>query len=120
MPGGSQSFPRAARLRKRAQFLRMNRESSRISTPHFIILWNRGTGPCARLGVTVTRRVAGSVGRNRIKRMVREAFRRCGPLRSTPVDVVVIARQGAQRLGGPQIQAQIQKGLARIPSEPGA
>jgi ribonuclease P protein component len=49
----------------------------------------------SRLGITVSRRVGNAVVRNRIKRRVREWFRREKDQFQTGVDLVVIARAGA-------------------------
>ncbi len=46
----------------------------------------------ARLGITVTRKVGNAVRRNRIKRLVREWFRRAQPALGA-YDVVVIAKR---------------------------
>lgn len=50
--------------------------------------------PEARLGVTVTRKVGGAVARNRIKRLVREAFRRERQAFAPGIDMVWVAKQG--------------------------
>ncbi len=60
----------------------------------------RETGE-ARLGMTVSRKVGNAVVRNRLKRRVREWFRRGGRLLVPGLDVVVIARAGAAGLSGP-------------------
>lgn len=62
-------------------------------------------GP-ARLGITATRKIGGAVQRNRIKRVVREAFR-LGPDRLPHgVDLVVIAKAGAHELGLADVVAE--------------
>jgi ribonuclease P protein component len=48
-----------------------------------------------RLGVTATRKFGGAVARNRIKRVLRDVFRRNRPSLAPPLDVVVNVRQGA-------------------------
>lgn len=50
-------------------------------------------GQAARLGVTVTRQVANAVGRNRIKRIVREVFRQNRALFPDGADIVVVAKR---------------------------
>jgi ribonuclease P protein component len=49
----------------------------------------------SRLGVTVTRKVGDAVVRNRIKRLVREAYRRHRDWFSPGVDMVWIAKRSA-------------------------
>ena len=51
-----------------------------------------------RIGITVSSKIANAVGRNRVKRWVREAFR-AAQAELPPVDLVVIARRGAPAMG---------------------
>jgi ribonuclease P protein component len=53
-----------------------------------------------RLGVTVSKRVGNSVVRNRVKRLIREWFRRARPSLPERTDIVVIARSTARELSG--------------------
>lgn len=117
MTAGDQRFPKSARLTKRPQYLAMNRDSLRWVSPHFIFLWKRNQLPHSRLGITVTKRVAPAVGRNRVKRLVREAFR-LAPASGTPcppgVDLVVIAKRGAPKLRFAQAALEMREALRHI------
>jgi ribonuclease P protein component len=105
-PPQGEGFPRAARIRRRREFLALSRAGERRHTPHFIVLARRRSG-CARLGVTVSRKVGGAVSRNRIKRRVREVFRR-HPERLLPShDVLVIARVGAAATTFEQVRHEL-------------
>lgn len=90
-------FQRQARLRKRAQFLDIQARGRRVSSFRFIMLsCRRQDDGDARLGITVSRRVGNAVQRNRVRRLVREAFRRDRAAWPRGFDVVVIAREAAR------------------------
>jgi ribonuclease P protein component len=87
-----------SRLRLRREFLAVQERGRKLHAGDYVVLANENRLGRTRLGVTVSSRIAGAVGRNRVKRWVREAFR-AGAAGWPPVDVVVIARPGAP-LGG--------------------
>jgi len=60
-----------------------------------------------RLGITVTRKVANAVGRNRIKRLVREVFRRHRAWFPAALDFVFIARTGAAELDYESVREEV-------------
>ncbi|MDX1550279.1 MAG: ribonuclease P protein component, partial [Lysobacter spongiicola] len=105
-------FPRTARVRARPDFDRIFKQGRRVALPVLALHWTppsavddsgEPTAPMpvpdsaggARLGLAVSRKVdRRAVGRNRVKRVLREAFRqRRGFLRDG--DYVVVARPGA-------------------------
>jgi len=65
-----------------------------VSGSYFVIFGRRGETEASRLGITATRKLGPAVDRNRIKRVVREIFRRSVPTQP-PVDVVVNVRASA-------------------------
>lgn len=73
----SECFPKSLRLRKRYQFQRVSHNAKRYVGSWMIIEAKPTQGPNTRLGITVSRRYGKSNERNRFKRLVREAFRRC-------------------------------------------
>lgn len=95
------SFAAADRLHRSAEFLRLQRSGVRFQSPHFVLYAGRleHEPERSRLGVTVSRRIGNAVVRNRVKRRVREIFRkvmRAGLPAGT--SIVVIARGGAGAL----------------------
>jgi ribonuclease P protein component len=95
------SFAAVDRLHRSAEFLRLQRDGARFQSPHFVLYAGSldHEPDRSRLGVTVSRRIGNAVVRNRVKRRVRECFRKA--LRADlPVgtSIVVIARSGAGAL----------------------
>lgn len=69
------TFPKAERIRKRPDFIRIQSEGRKVVTKHLLAFYLFATEGLPRLGITASRKVGGSVERNRIKRLLREAFR---------------------------------------------
>jgi ribonuclease P protein component len=85
---------RATRVRKRAEFDRIQRGGERVPTRTFVlVLSGRSDKKAARLGITASRKIGGAVIRNRAKRLVREAFRATSDLFPPGIDLVVIVRK---------------------------
>ena len=55
-------------------------------------------GVLSRLGITASKRVGNAVVRNRVKRVIRAVFRQHRSMLVSPVDLVVIAKPGVDRL----------------------
>lgn len=93
--------PRArTRLSRSADFERVYRHG-RSHANRYLVLYafprGEGVGE-ARLGLSVSRKVGGAVERNRIKRLLREAFRARAAVATTGHDLVVVARPDARGL----------------------
>lgn len=104
-------FPRSARVRAGSDFDRIFKHGRRVALPVLALHWQAPSsgqpdsatdGP--RLGLAVSRKVdPNAVGRNRIKRVLRETFRHHRAMLADG-DYVVVARVGAARLGGAQVR----------------
>jgi ribonuclease P protein component len=88
-------FTPSDRLRKRFEFRRLRDVARRVHTRSFVLLIARSEQPRSRLGITVSRQVGNAVRRNRVKRLLREAFRQQRSLFPEACDLVVIAKAGS-------------------------
>ena len=110
-PRASQGFPKTARLRKRPQFLKLSRTGSKTQSANFVVISNANDAMESRLGITVSTKVGNSVVRNRIKRQVREFFRRRRDVLPNSTDILIIARSGAAALPGAAITAELEQAV---------
>lgn len=106
-----QRLPKAARVLKRGEFLRLQRVGERRGGKCFVVLGCRSRGPLSRLGVTASRKAGNSVARNRVKRRVREFFRRHRHAIFPPRDIVVIVRAAAADASSAEIGAELARAL---------
>lgn len=103
----SAGLPRDMRLRRPAEFAALSTSSGRLGGRCFHLRHAPNALGHARLGLAISKRVSKrAVERNRIKRLVRESFRRVS--RQLPaVDVMVMARSQAAGVDGAQLLAQL-------------
>jgi ribonuclease P protein component len=104
---------KGSRLRLRREFLAVQERGRKLHSGEYLVLAGENRLGRPRLGVTVSSRVANAVGRNRVKRWVREAFRAVAG--DWPgVDVVVIARAGAPSGGLAAARRALEEARARL------
>ncbi|MFW2390451.1 MAG: ribonuclease P protein component [Polyangiales bacterium] len=113
----TQRFQSRDRLKKRYEFKQTQLSGRRIHTPHFLIVVHPNALQNSRLGITVTKKVGNAVQRNRIKRVVREVFRRNRSLFPPSQDLVFIAKRGAVDIDYGSLLAELQRAAKRLQAE---
>jgi ribonuclease P protein component len=109
----AQDFPKAERLLKRHEFLRLAGQGRKIHTQNFVVIRDESTGAWARIGATVSRKTGNAVVRNRIKRMIREFYRLNKGLFAA-ANYNIIAKPGAARLEFPEVIRELTRALQRL------
>ncbi|QAU24579.1 ribonuclease P protein component [Dyella sp. M7H15-1] len=112
---GTTGLPREARIRRAGDFAVLRQASGRLGGRCFSVRYRQNERGHARLGLAVSKRVSKrAVERNRIKRLLRESFRRVRN-QLPPLDLMVMAREQAAGVPGPELLAELETLWRRIP-----
>jgi ribonuclease P protein component len=91
--------PSRGRLSRSAEFERVYRQGRSTANRHLVLYaFPNPSAEQPRLGLSVSRKVGGAVERNRVKRLLREAFARVQAELRPGQDLVVVARPQAGEL----------------------
>lgn len=113
------------RLSRSAEFERVYRQGKSHGN-RYLVLWTFPRGETAepsgaetlqeepRLGLTVSRRVGGAVERNKVKRLIREAFTAESAALPAGLDVVVQARPDVRELADRDGLAGVRDALGEL------
>jgi len=109
--GGRYSFGKALRLRRRREFLALQRSGAHRRSANMIVVAQKRTDlpppSPTRLGIVASRKVGCAVARNRAKRLVREAFRQTRHELPGSLDVLVVTTRTAATASLEAIRAEL-------------
>ena len=90
----TETFPKSSRLRKRREFIYTQQRGHRLALDRAFVYIAKTRGGPIRLGLTVSKKVGKASQRNRVKRVLREAFRTSDLRHQMGYQIVIIAKQG--------------------------
>jgi ribonuclease P protein component len=108
------TFSKADRIRKSEDYRILSRKGKRFYSNHFIFISRKNQFLRSRLGVTVSKKVGNAVARNRIKRLIREYFRLNRSHLPDRLDINIIAKQSAGKVGAETIRENLFEGFTKI------
>jgi ribonuclease P protein component len=112
---GTAGLPREARIRRAGDFAILRQASGRLGGRCFSVRYRQNDVGHARLGLAISKRVSKrAVDRNRIKRLVRESFRRMRA-QLPAVDLMVMARAEACAQPGAVLLAELDTLWRKLP-----
>jgi ribonuclease P protein component len=115
----SEGLPRRERLRARIEFSRTLREGSRVDGELVLAYWMEeppgAPDGANRVGIAAGRRLGGAVVRNRLKRRLREAYRRRkSELPCKNVSIVLVARSRSLDRSSREIEEDVAQLVQRV------
>ena len=101
-------FLTSSRLKRPADFQRVYQTARRSGDGLLLVFARENHLDCTRIGLSVSRKFGPAVQRNRVKRLLREAFRHARASLPTGLDLILIPRPGIR----PKLDS-LQKSLVR-------
>lgn len=97
------------RLRSNTDFQRIYKKAKRFAGPYLLLLAQNNNLDYPRLGISIAKKkVKTAVGRNRIKRVIRESFR--AQVSNLPgIDIIVVANQGCDQVPNEKLFEVLEK-----------
>ncbi len=102
---GRSNLPKEARLSNKRQFDAVFKDGRVFTCDELTVRIRPNDAGRSRLGLLVGRRHGNAARRNRMKRLLREAFRLNRRRLTEPCDVVIVPRSGWRRLELKEIEA---------------
>jgi ribonuclease P protein component len=105
----AESLPRRERLTRRSDYLRAYKEGKRWTSGLFVCYVVRQAGQGRKLGCAVSRKVGRAVVRNRVKRYIREVYRKHRSRLMDDIHLVVVALAPSGDAGYDECAAALQR-----------
>jgi ribonuclease P protein component len=118
----SEALPKATRLAKRREFLRVYETGRKLFSRYCVLFFAANGLTHSRIGITATKKLGKANVRNRLKRWTREIYRRqrgALALDERALDFVVNMKPGAAASSFADFRDDLQRVLSRARDEAG-
>ncbi len=102
------------RIKQNYEFRRLYRRGKSVATPFLVLYALKNRRRINRIGLTVSPKLGGAVVRNRIKRLLREAYRLHEHELKTGYDFVLVARQRMVRANCAQTEQELLRAVRKL------
>lgn len=119
-PRGPQALPKAKRLAKRREFLRVYDAGRKLFSRYCVLFVAANDLSYSRIGITATKKLGKANVRNRLKRWTREIYRhQREPLKldDRSLDLVVNLKPNASEATFREYRDDLQRALQRVAAE---
>lgn len=79
-------------IKENRSFMNAYRRGKKVETKYFVIYYRKNRFNVTRLGITTGKKLGNAVTRNRIRRVLREAYRNVQDSLICGYDIVIVAR----------------------------
>ncbi len=110
----SEGFPHAVRIVRTSDYRMLYKTGRKIYSERFVLFIRENGLGRHRLGITVSRKVGGAVVRNRIKRLLREIFRKSYGEIPKQLDIVVNVKADCAGAGYNDLRIEFLAAVQRI------
>ena len=120
MQSRSEALPKAARVAKRREFLRVYETGRKLFSRYCVLFVAANDLSHSRVGITVTKKLGKANVRNRLKRWTREVYRRQREplhLDARPLDFIVNVKPAAATATFADFRDDLQRALGRASTE---
>lgn len=104
-------------LKKNEDFKKAYSRGKSVVTPYLVLYYRRNQEGFNRLGISVSKKVGNAVVRNRVKRLIREAFRLYPSELKKGYDLVIISRVRMNQADYKTTEKYINQLLSKVRTE---